>query len=74
VSVARAMRTTFGAEEAINAVPGLLRPIDTPVIAKRLQVERRGRERGARELPQTAEQQFDPVEREIVDEHIKEWS
>jgi hypothetical protein len=44
------------------------------VIAKRLQVERRGRARGARELPQTAEQQFDPVEREIVDELIKEWS
>ncbi len=46
---ATAVRTGFGAEEAIPSVSGLLRPIDTAALIKKLNLERRGRERGLRE-------------------------
>jgi hypothetical protein len=58
----------IGSSSATGPMPGLLEPIDTDRIARKLELEVRGAERGRRRLPSSQQTVFDEVEQTIVQE------
>jgi hypothetical protein len=49
-----------------SVVPGFLRPIDTGALARQLNLNEVGAERGRKELPDAGDTVFDAVEQTIV--------
>ena len=57
-----------------TTVPGFLRPIDTGVIARQLDLDRLAIERGSGNRPSSERSSLDSVEQQIVQKIESEWS
>lgn len=63
-----------GDEIQTPVVQGFLRPIDIEVVARKLGLEAKGKERGALDKPESASAELDVIEQGIVREVTDEWN
>lgn len=57
-----------------GVAPGFLRPIDTNLIARNLDLDRLATENGSLNSPPSEAETFDPVEQKIIQEITSEWT
>lgn len=68
------LRRVLEANEAPVSPAGFLRPINTQLIAEQFELERQGKERGAKNQPHPDDEVYDAVEQKVVHAVQSEWS